>query len=965
MLFASDYNDNRVHIDETHSNQEYYCPYCGAPLITKKGDVRQHHFAHKQNHICSDTWAHSGSGSYDVSPWHNEWQSLFPKENQEVKLVLGDTKHRADILIDRTVVEFQHSIMPVAAFDNRNNFYFNLGYKVVWLFDLSDLYENGQLAYRSEADGLVFDWKNPKKAFNSYDIQSGCIDLFFQLSIREDACIVRVRDVSQDGFEKFSTSPFISKDDFLNYVGLKDGICLPPCRDDLDQNQQYQFFKKRYNINLNKQQERALQAVEGSNLLLAVPGSGKTTVLVARLGHMVINKGISPSNILAITYSNAAADEMRARCSALFGENIGGQIDFRTINSLSLKIYLDDCRQKGINPREHLQEWEARKLLKRIYMRYTGEQYPTENDVQELLTAITYIKNMMLSEDSVREIEADYPHLLEMFQACQKSLDQQNKRDYDDQMVLALKILQEDENTAKRLRSHYRYICVDEAQDTSKIQHEIIRILARGNNLFMVGDEDQSIYGFRAAYPKALLNFRYDYLNPYILRMERNYRSTTQIVDKAQAFISRNKGRYEKNMIAERGDGDKVHLACVSSREDQYTKLLAIAKTLTNETAFLYRDNESSVVLVDFLLRNGVDFALIKPKMNFFKTRVVQDIIAYLSLAIDENNAEALGRICNKGILFLKAKPLECAMWNCRNRHLSVYDALDEQMEYVKREFRGRAAFLRGVMSKVARSSTYEAINILLNEGYDQYLEAEHLDAGKIEILQILAKLEPTIEGFLHRLQELEELMRQGFEAKPGNLLTLSTIHTSKGLEYDSVYMVDVYDGRFPSSRPDIFCRSKDSANGEQEERRLFYVGITRAKNHLHFFEIAGRPSSYIDELFPEQKELRLQKEADQRRTQVEKQARTPHKTAPVMRVELDRNTSLLDSKYSNLPVKRVGTVDQILNENYDQEDYLIYDMVGFRRVKCIRCGSVKPEKDILELVKCNTGICRNCGTAD
>ena len=322
MLFASDYNDNRVHIDETHSNQEYYCPYCGAPLITKKGDVRQHHFAHKQNHVCSDTWAHSSPSGYDVSPWHNEWQSLFPKENQEVKLVLGDTKHRADILIDRTVVEFQHSIMPVAAFDNRNNFYFNLGYKVVWLFDLSDLYENGQLTYRGEADFLVFSWKNPKKAFNSYDIQSGCIDLFFQLSDSEDACIVRVRNVSQDGFEQFSTSQFISKDDFLNYVGLKNGVCLPPCRDDLDQNQQYQLFKKRYNINLNKQQERALQAVEGSNLLLAVPGSGKTTVLVARLGHMVINKGISPENILAITYNNSAADEMRKRFSALFGESI-------------------------------------------------------------------------------------------------------------------------------------------------------------------------------------------------------------------------------------------------------------------------------------------------------------------------------------------------------------------------------------------------------------------------------------------------------------------------------------------------------------------------------------------------------------------------------------------------------------------------------------------------------------------
>lgn len=294
MLFASDYNDNRIHIDDTHSNQEYYCPFCGAPLITKKGGLRQHHFAHKQNHRCSDTWAHKGSssGGYDLSPWHNDWQSLFPQENQEVKLVLGDTKHRADVLVDRTVIEFQHSIMPATAFDDRNNFYFNLGYKVIWLFDLSSLYTDGQISYEEQDGGFTFKWKNPKKAFNCYDIQSGCIDLFFQLRDNENACIVRVTDVSQFGFEQFRATKLISKDDFLNYAGLQDGVCLPPCRDDLEQNQQYQLFKEKYRINLNKQQERALQAVEGSNLLLAVPGSGKTTVLVARLGHMVINKNL-------------------------------------------------------------------------------------------------------------------------------------------------------------------------------------------------------------------------------------------------------------------------------------------------------------------------------------------------------------------------------------------------------------------------------------------------------------------------------------------------------------------------------------------------------------------------------------------------------------------------------------------------------------------------------------------------
>lgn len=961
MLFASDYNDNRVHIDETHSNQEYYCPYCGAPLITKKGDVRQHHFAHKQNHVCSDTWAHSGPSSYDVSPWHNEWQSLFPKENQEVKLVLGDTKHRADVLIDRTVVEFQHSVMPVAAFDNRNHFYFNLGYKVVWLFDLSDLYENGQLTYRSDADCLVFDWKNPKKAFNSYDIQSGCIDLFFQLSDSEDTCIVRVRDVSQDGFEQFSTSPFISKDDFLNYVGLENGICPSPCRDDLDQNRQYQLFKKRYNINLNKQQERALQAVEGSNLLLAVPGSGKTTVLVARLGHMVINKCIPPENILAITYNNSAADEMRKRFSALFGESIGARIDFRTINSLSLMVYTDYCRQTGQRPKYHIEEWDRKKLIRDIFWKHYGK-YASENDFQALSSAITYIKNMMLTNEQILEIEMDYPHLNKMFQAYQTALHDQHRMDFDDQMVFALKILREDAKVLNGLRQRYRYICVDEAQDTSKIQHTIIQLLAHGNNLFMVGDEDQSIYGFRAAYPKALLNFRYDYLNPYILRMERNYRSTTQIVEKAQMFISQNKGRYEKNMTSERGEGDAVHLVSAASREAQYIHLLEVAKTAKNETAFLYRDNESAVVLVDLLLRNNIPFKLRKPEINFFNTHLVKDIVAYLSIAITQFDSKHLKQVSYKGLLPLGKKQCYWAWRDIADNKVSLYDALNNQRQFGNTLRVENIAEFCNTMSSISKLTTFDAISALLSSGYGEYLRLRNYDLSKIEILQILSKQEPNIQAFLQRLYLLERLLRDDFNPKPGYKITLSTIHTSKGLEYDTVYMVDVYDGRFPSSRPNIFSRSKDNADGEQEERRLFYVGITRAKNHLHLLEIAGRPSSYIDELFPEQKAIRLQKEADQRRTQVEKPVRTLHKADPVIRVELDRNNRLLDSKYSHLPVKQVGTVDQILNENYDQEDYLIYDMVGFRRVKCIRCGSVKPEKDMLKLVKCNLGICQECG---
>jgi len=982
MQFAVDYNDNRVHIDETHSNQEYYCPYCGAPLTTKKGEIRQHHFAHKQNHLCSDTWERSHS--YDISPWHNEWQLLFPKENQEVKLSLGDTKHRADVMIDRTVIEFQHSIMPVKAFDDRNNFYFNLGNKVIWLFDLSDLLED-QLFYKETGEGLEFHWRNPKKAFNNYDIQSGCIDLFFQLKSEPNVGIVRVTDVSANGFECFYTSKFIDKDDFLTYVGLKDGHCLPPCREDIENNEQYCAFKDKYNICLNKQQERALLAVEGSNLLLAVPGSGKTTVLVERLGHMVLNKNISPENILAITYNTAATEEMESRFSAQFGEQYGKRIDFRTINSLALKVYSDYCHRINRPQRELIQDDERRRLLGEVFKQHNGE-YAAENDILELSSAITYIKNMMLTDDQISEIESEYPHLSAMYQSYQNALKEKYQMDFDDQMVFALWILQKDEEITSALRMRYKYICVDEAQDTSKIQHEIIKIIAQGNNLFMVGDEDQSIYGFRAAYPKALLNFRYDYLNPYILRMERNYRSTTQIVEKAQSFISQNKGRYEKNMTAERGDGEAVSLEQVESREMQYMRLLDIAKTADRETAFLYRDNESSVVLIDLFLRNGVPFRLRKPEMNFFGNRVVKDIVAHLSLALNENDIESFRQIYYKGVLSLDGDKRDYVIRNCRNKRVSVYDSVEGQIKYLKGYKQNKARNFRSVMKRIANSKTSDAISILLNSGYEDYLRKNHLDGGKIEILSILAKQEPDIQKFLKRLKELEGLIQNDIYSKANKAVILSTIHSSKGLEYDSVYMVDVYDGRFPSSRPNIFSRSKDNADGEQEERRLFYVGITRAKNKLSLFSIRGRESTFIDQLFPDQKMMREKEEEEKRRhalaEQEKRRMESMRRRAEQERIQheqyLLRQEELRKERERALELERerqkqiaemryINSYNEVKNK-FTQQEFQIRDSSGRRWVKCELCGEIKPESEFGSyggMNHVNLGVCYKCTRHD
>lgn len=974
MLFANDYNDNRIHIDDTQSNNEYYCPYCGAPVITKKGDVRQHHFAHKVSHACRDTW--ESNRSYDISPWHNEWQSCFPKDNQELKLSLGETVHRADVVIDYTVVEFQHSILSPDNFDDRNNFYLNLGYKVVWLFDLSDLFENGQLSFEKENSDLVFQWINPKRAFNRYDINSGCIDLFFQLNNDENNCIVRVKAVSEFGFESFTTSELMSKADFLYYVGLRKGQCLPPCRDDIEQNQKYRLFKEKYNITLNRHQERALQAVEGSNLLLAVPGSGKTTVLVARLGHMILNKGIEPENILAITFNRNAAHEMKERFSAKFGKELGEKIEFSTLNSLSSRIYEKFCSQNNHPVRKLIKETEKRVFLSQIYKKYNNE-VATESDIIELSTAITYIKNMMLSEEQIHKIEPSYPHIFDMYSSYKEELNRNNLMDYDDQMCFAHWILNKKTEFAEQYTKKFKYICVDEAQDTSKIQHEIIYMLAKDNNIFMVGDEDQSIYGFRAAYPKALLNFRYKYINPYILRMERNYRSTSQIVELAQTFISQNKGRYEKNMVAERGIGEDVCLRTVASREEQYLYLLDVAKTVEKETAFLYRDNESAVVLVDLLLKNNIPFKLRKPEMNFFATRVVKDIVSYLSLSVDEYDIKSFEQICNKGIFYIKNQQKEYAIKNMVTRNLSVFDAIDEQMKYVKDNYKYRGEDFRETIKKVATLTTSEAIEHLVNKGYGDYIEKNYLDSGKFEVLIILAKQYPKISQFLIRIKELEESLAQDFDGE--SKIILSTVHSSKGLEYDTVYMVDVFDGRFPSSRPNKIRGSKDNADAEQEERRLFYVGITRAKNNLCLFNIENKKSTFIEELFPDVRYSRQMKEAEElkrikyiemqlKRKEEEKRKQEQAKLIRLQTEQKEQARRILLEKEQKARRARANAdknsrYNQV-KDRFNQTDTPVYDSSGQKWIKCEICCEIKESSDFLDYGcpnRATLGQCRDC----
>ena len=323
-----------------------------------------------------------------------------------------------------------------------------------------------------------------------------------------------------------------------------------------------------------------MKCIDGAVLLLAVPGSGKTTVLVTRLGYMVHCAGIKPENILTMTYTKSATEEMRARFASLYGDEYAGEMKFCTINSLSNQIiqYYSSSGYGKRKPFDVADEQTTAMIIGRMY-KQVNDDYATDSVIKEIKTAITYIKNMMLTDEEIAETDFGINNMSQIYFRYCETLEANGLMDYDDQMRFALRVLRRYPKILELYQERYRYICVDEAQDTSKLQHEIIKLLAsKYGNIFMVGDEDQSIYGFRAAYPDALLNFQSDYSNAKVLLMEHNYRSTGEIVNTANSFIARNKLRHPKIIRPTNGNGGPIRVVYASNRRAQYLYLFELAK---------------------------------------------------------------------------------------------------------------------------------------------------------------------------------------------------------------------------------------------------------------------------------------------------------------------------------------------------------------------------------------------------
>ena len=611
-------------------------------------------------------------------------------------------------------------------------------------------------------------------------------------------------------------------------------------------------FTSRFPIQLNQQQESAVQSVEGPVLLLAVPGSGKTTVLVTRLGYMIFCKGIAPERILTVTYTVAATKDMAERFACRFGAQMAGRLEFRTINGICARV-IQYCSWKSGRTAFSLLTDEKRiaAMLAGIYQRIE-HSYPTESDLQNVRTLITFIKNRMLGEEEIRALEKDAEiQLLRIYKAYNAELREHQLMDYDDQMVYAYTMLQRFPWLREHFQQQYPYICVDEAQDTSKIQHAIIALLAsRTENLFMVGDEDQSIYGFRAAYPDALLEFEQHHPGARVLLMEENFRSDASIVRAADRFIQKNTLRHEKHMQPARPQQREIREIPLASRKAQYSYLLKVAEDCTSQTAVLYRDHECALPLIDLLERNGVPYKMRNADIGFFTNRVVLDICNIIRLAENPLNTELFMQLYYKLGTYLRKQDAQSIADISQLEGLSVWDVALKHgglNAYTKGKVRAIQTHMRNLRKESAGRAVYRIVEYM---GYREYMERSEIKDTKLDILRILADQEDSPRHLVDRLEKLRQVLKEKSSERDCPFI-LSTIHASKGLEYDSVYLLDVIDGVLPAQIPkDLKKAEKAELEAYEEERRLFYVGITRAKDQLYVFTMKTQHSSFCDELF-------------------------------------------------------------------------------------------------------------------
>ncbi|MDQ0352026.1 DNA helicase-2/ATP-dependent DNA helicase PcrA [Alkalibacillus filiformis] len=599
-------------------------------------------------------------------------------------------------------------------------------------------------------------------------------------------------------------------------------------------------------IALNDVQQKAVLTTEGPLLLLASPGSGKTTTIIMRIGYLIEEKGVDPTRIKAVTFSRASAADMKERYQAFF-PNLDS-VDFSTIHSLAFQVVREYLRKQRvtyelIEGEVDRPQYHKRMVLRDLYAQLNEESI-TDDQLEELSTYISLVKNKLLPEEQWQEVECDVTNAYEILRQYESFKQQTSFHllvDYDDMLTIAHEAFENDYELLSKYQNQFDYVLTDESQDTSMVQHSIIeKLVSNHQNLCVVADDDQSIYTWRAAEPKYLLDFQKVYPNAQILKMEQNYRSSQEIVQTANRFIKQNKNRYDKNMFTENSTHEQVQLKSFHSDHEQIEYVIEELKKAKGyqNIALLYRNNSSSIVLADALNEAGIPFYMKDSDHRFFNHWVVQDILNFMRLAYDPTRMDIFEKVFSKFHGYLSKYQVDQARRGPKDR--SVFDLLisyGQLKDFQVKKFK----YYQSIYQKMHEHSSKEVIRQIRKElGYERVIKdmCKRLgfnEEGLLEtlnLLEVIAEKVDDMVSFAKRLQHLETLMKQSKFNKHQNAVTLSTFHSAKGLEFPAVFMVDLIQGVIPA-RSDIEAYKESDKEPMEEAVRLFYVGMTRAETRL------------------------------------------------------------------------------------------------------------------------------------
>ena len=618
------------------------------------------------------------------------------------------------------------------------------------------------------------------------------------------------------------------------------------------------YIEKEKGIRLTEKQKSVIKHTTGPALVLSCAGSGKTTVNIIKCASLILEHGINPSNILSVTFSKAAAQEMESRFSRLFGNLIEKPIKFSTIHGLAYRL----VNEYAIKNRIKLTVIEGdnspvnkQALLKELNLKYNKERI-NDDKLDDLLSSISYCKNMLLPPAEIKALGKSIPNFQIIYDEYESYKKQNNLVDFDDMLTLCNDYLNQDSALLGKYRNHFQYIIVDEAQDTSKIQYEIIEKLAYPrNNLTLIGDDDQAIYGFRGAFPDYLLSFPKKYPKGKTFYLDDNFRSTQTIVEHAGKLIKNNTKRYDKNIKTPNPEGLPIEIIELGSLKEQHNYILNTLqeKADKSQIAILYRNNMSSIPLIDQIDRKNITFYLRDYDESFFNHWVISDIFAYFKVANNRKDINSYKRIYFKTGHYINKSAIEYIEKNIASK--TIFEGL---LEFYKNDGRmlSSVTIMMNLFNSLKQLRPVAAIDYINSHiGYDEYLEKNAENQGYsldnlkniINTLKLIAKGTSNIDEFFSRLQQLKDAMSRGKFNKHKNAVTLSTIHSAKGLEFDEVYLIDLIDDVFPN-RSAVKEFEDGNKNALEEERRVYYVAITRAKSKLTLIGIKkanGRIANY------------------------------------------------------------------------------------------------------------------------